>query len=154
MSKYPVHQIREREWYPDLTLGGERSWSAIDGDLSIHISDNGDRYVGEVFNDFREIFTLSDKPPLSSFDEAEAALLAAVEAADKPEWIDAKSGLAAMCEWRGWTMATGYSGGRFDYRCFMDSRECCSGYKYKDRYAAKSAAEAWVREQTGKGETK
>lgn len=71
-----------------------------------------------------------------------------VKAHDKPLWLDTPSGLAAVAEWRGWTMC-----------CVLRNRKCrweahseqLAGANYSDTIdAAKSAAELWVREQAGK----
>lgn len=148
MSKYPIHQVQEGVWYPDTTVhpGDSTDWFAYVAGVELCIStlDNG-RYAASAWNGREQICELGGDDTLSTFDEAEAALLAAIEAADKPDWIDLPSGLAAMCEWRGWTMVVIKRPGIAVWEVNNPARFLTmTNYEEKTIDAAKSAAEAWV----------
>lgn len=157
MSRYPIHQVQEGVWYPDTTVhtGDSTDWFAYVGGVELCIStlDNG-RYAASAWNGCEQICDRAGDDTLATFDEAEAALLAAIEAADKPQWIDLPSGLAAMCEWRGWTLTVGQctAGNGWWFHVCNGSGGGADADRFVNLIDAELAAEAWVREQTGKGE--
>lgn len=152
MSKYPIHKTQEGVWF---RFFDDQQWNMRIGNASLMImEDDGGLFSTTCLIGGQYIERGNHTGPHKSFDASEAALLAAIEAADKPDWQTLPSGLAAMCEWRGWVVIASLSSGGSSFcwtaKCLNSSRRHSSSPHIDTIDAAKSAAEQWVREQAGK----
>lgn len=140
-----VHEMKDGEWWP--TKYGFRMRS---GDLFVAVADDGcGSWNAYQQNSVDCVLETISEQPNQSRDAAMHAAEQWLEQQDRPQWIDLPSGLAAMCEWRGCSLVSHPFQGGYCWCSFVrDGYRGESGIK-SDLASAKSAAEVWVRAQTG-----